>query len=153
MVPKPTVPALIHFMKAEKSHHTKNKREFGGCVELMPPQPEFIEFIDARRIWAFAIDRLAYFVMQENPNPSGAKTLPPDQLILIFISATVVLKGWRLENVVGPLLNRRVMRIHAEKHLGTLIIEEAWVSEIHVLLPDNTILQPDRLANWIAEQP
>jgi len=140
-------------MKSEKSHHTKHKPEFAGCVELIPPQPEYIEFIDARRIWAFEIYRLTHFVMQENPNPSGAKTSPPDQLILVFISATVVLKGWRLEHLIGPLLNRRVARIHAEKHLGTLIIEEAWVSEIHVLLADNTILQPDKLANWIEQQP
>ena len=139
-------------MKAEKSHPTKNKREFGGCVELIPPQPEYIEFIDARRIWAFAISRLTHFVMQENPNPPGTKTPAPDQLILIYPPATVVLKGWRLEHLIGPLLNRRVARIHAEKHLGTLIIEEAWVSEIHVLLADDAVLQPDKLENWIAQQ-
>jgi hypothetical protein len=43
-----------------------------------------------------------------------------------------MLRGWRLELLVGPLASGRVARIHAEKHLGTLIIEEAWVSEIHV---------------------
>jgi len=34
---------------------------------------------------------------------------------------------------VGPLVSGRVARVHAEKHLGTLIIDEAWVSEICVL--------------------
>ena len=139
-------------MKAEKSPHTKNKREFGGCVELIPAQPDYIEFIDSRRIWGFAIHRLTHFVLQENPNCSGQKTLPPDLLFLIYPPAIVVLKGWRLEQLVGPLVNGRVARIHAEKHLGTLIIEEAWVSEIHVIQPNKTFLQPDKLETWIAEQ-
>jgi hypothetical protein len=139
-------------MKSEKSHHTKNKREFGGCVELIPDQPDYIEFIDSRRIWGFAIHRLTHFVLQENPNCFGQKTLPPDLLFLIYPPAIVVLKGWRLEQLVGPLVNGRVARIHAEKHLGTLIIEEAWVSEIHVIQPNKTFLQPDKLETWIAEQ-
>jgi hypothetical protein len=139
-------------MKSEKSHHTKNKREFGGCVELIPAQPDYIEFIDSRRIWGFAIHRLTHFVLQENPNCSGQKTLPPDLLFLIYPPAIVVLKGWRLEQLVGPLVSGRVARIHAEKHLGTLIIEEAWVSEIHVIQPNKTFLQPDKLETWIAEQ-
>jgi hypothetical protein len=57
-----------------------------------------------------------------------------------------------LEQLVGPLVNGRVARVHAEKHLGTLIIEEAWVSEIHVIQPNKTFLQPDKLETWIAEQ-
>ena len=139
-------------MKSEKSHHTKNKREFGGCVELIPAQPDYIELIDSRRIWGFAIHRLTHFVLQENPNCFGQKTLPPDLLFLIYPPAIVVLKGWRLEQLVGPLVSGRVARIHAEKHLGTLIIEEAWVSEIHVIQPNKTFLQPDKLETWIAEQ-
>jgi hypothetical protein len=78
--------------------------------------------------------------------------LPPDLLFLIYPPAIVVLKGWRLEQLVGPLVSGRVARIHAEKHLGTLIIEEAWVSEIHVIQPNKTFLQPDKLETWIAEQ-
>jgi hypothetical protein len=97
-------------MKSEKSHHTKNKREFGGCVELIPAQPDYIEFIDSRRIWGFAIHRLTHFVLQENPNCFGQKTLPPDLLFLIYPPAIVVLKGWRLEQLVGPLVNASTPR-------------------------------------------
>jgi hypothetical protein len=39
--------------------------------------------------------------------------------------------------MVGPLVGGRIARVHAEKHLGSLIIEEAWVSEIHVIPFDN----------------
>ena len=83
-------------MKAEKSHSQKPKREFGGCVEFIPPQPKYIEFIDARRLWAFAINHLTHFVLQENPHQAGSKTSPPDQLILVYFEAYVVLRGWRL---------------------------------------------------------
>jgi hypothetical protein len=51
---------------------------------------------------------------------------------LFYPSAMVVLKGWRLENLVGPLASGRVARIHAEKHLGALMLGEAWVSEVLV---------------------
>jgi hypothetical protein len=49
----------------------------------------------------------------------------------------VTLKGWRLELMLGPLVNGRIARVHAEKHLGALIIEEPWVSEICVTPFDN----------------
>jgi hypothetical protein len=136
-------------MKSEKSHH---KREFGGCVEFIPSRPEYIEFIDAHRIWGFPIRHLTHFVFQENPRCTDRKTSPPDQLVLVYLPAIVVLKGWRLELLVDPLVSGRVARIHAEKHLGTLMIEEAWVSEIHVLLYDNVILEKDRLEDWISQQ-
>jgi hypothetical protein len=45
-----------------------------------------------------------------------------------------------------------VARIHAEKHLGPLILEEAWVSEIHVLLHDSVILKQDRLEDLMSQQ-
>ena len=140
-------------MNPEKSHHTKHKREFGGCVEFIPARPDYTEFIDAHRTWCFPISYLTHFVLQENPNNSGHKNLPPDQIILVYPPATVVLKGWRLELLLGPLVNGRVARVHAEKHLGALILEEAWVSEIHVLLRDNTILNQEKLKHWISEQP
>lgn len=139
-------------MKTEKSHKTKDKREFGGCVELIPTRPDYTEFIDAHRIWCFPISHLTHFVLQENPNASGQKTLPPDQLVLVYPPATVVLKGWRLEFLLGPLVNGRVARVHAEKHLGTLIIEEAWVSEIRVLLRDNLIRDQERLEHLLSQQ-
>jgi hypothetical protein len=139
-------------MKSEKSHHSKHKREFGGCVELIPTPPDYTEFIDAHRIWCFPISHLTHFVLQENPNSSGQKTLPPDQLVLVYPPATVVLKGWRLELLLGPLVNGRVARVHAEKHLGALILEEAWVSEIRVLLRDNLIRDRERFENLISQQ-
>jgi hypothetical protein len=139
-------------MKPEKSPHTKNKREFGGCVELIPTPPDYTEFIDAHRIWCFPINHLTHFVLQENPNSNSQKTLPPNQIVLVYPPATVVLKGWRLELLLGPLVNGRVARVHAEKHLGALILEEAWVSEIRVLLRDNLIREQDKLDNLISHQ-
>lgn len=141
-------------MNPEKSHRHSNKpkRQFTGCVELIPSSSDYTEFIDARRIWCFPIHHLTHFVLQEKPNSRSPKTLPPDQLVLFYPPATVVLKGWRLENLIGPLMNGRVARVHAEKHLGTLILEESWVSEIHVLLRDDTILDQEKLERWISEQ-
>ena len=140
-------------MKSEKSHSQKSKREFGGCVEFIPPQSNYIEFIDARRLWAFAIGHLTHFVLQENPHRAGGKTSPPDQLVLVYYEAYVVLRGWRLELLVDPLMNARIARVHAEKHLGTLMIEVAWVEEIHVLLRDSTILKTEHMEEWIKNQP
>ncbi len=127
-------------------------KPFVGSVELIPFPPKFIEFIDAHRLWGFPIEQLAHFVLDENPEHHGKRTLPPHQLILVYPDAVVILRGWRLELLVGPLVAGRIVRIHAEKHLGTLIIEEAWVSEIHVIQPNKTFLQPDKLETWIAEQ-
>jgi hypothetical protein len=118
-------------MKSDK-HHTRHKREFGGCVELIPPQPKLVEFIDSKRIWGFPIEQLNCFALEEIPEHHDKPTLPPDRLVLVYELFLVVLRGWRLELLVGPLVNGRVARVHAEKHLGTLIIEEAWVSEIRV---------------------
>jgi hypothetical protein len=133
-------------MNPQKSHHHPNrpKHYFAGCVELTPPQPNYIEFIDAHRIWGFPILQLKQFVLQQHSRDGNKKTAPPDELILVYPTALVVLLGWRLELIIGPLICGRVTRVHAEKHLGPLMIEEAWVSEIQVILNDNTILQPEK---------
>ena len=55
-------------------------------------------------------------------------------LVLIFKTRVAFLFGWRLEQMLDPLMQGRVKRIHAEKYLGTLIISEPWVSEI-VIVP------------------
>jgi hypothetical protein len=120
-------------MNSEKTHHTKHKREFSGCVELIPPPPVLIEFVTTNRIWGFPIRQLSHFVLEDNPEHHGKRTLPPQQLILLYPDAVVILKGWRLELLLGPLVSGRVARVHAEKHLGTLMIEDAWVSEICVI--------------------
>ena len=135
-------------MNPEKTHSNKHKRQFTGCVELIPPPPDFIEFVDAHRIWGFPIRHLTQLVLQERSREGNPKTIPPDQLILIYPTAWVVLVGWRLELMIGPFLCGRIARVHAEKHLGPLIIGEAWVSEIHVLLQDNRILEPEKRNDW-----
>jgi len=137
-------------MNPEKSHHHPNKlkRQFTGCVELIPPPPDFIEFVDTHRIWGFPIRHLTQFVLQERSREGNPKTTPPDQLILIYPTAWVVLVGWRLELMIGALICGRIARVHAEKHLGPLMIGEAWVSEIHVLLQDNRILEPEKRSDW-----
>lgn len=137
-------------MNPEKPHRhpNKSKRQFAGCVELIPPPLDYIEFIDAHRIWGFPILHLKQFILQERSHDGHQKVAPPDQLILVYPTAWVVLVGWRLELMIGPLICGRVARVHAEKHLGPLMIEEAWVSEIHVLLHDNTVLQPETRRGW-----
>jgi hypothetical protein len=125
-----------------KQAHPRHKREFSGCVELIPAQPLFIEFIDTHRVWAFPIQHLTHLVLHENLQNRNRKNLPPDELILVYSPALVVLHGWRLEFLLGPLVCGRVARIHAEKHLGALIIEEAWVAEIHVVPHEKRVLNP-----------
>ena len=117
-------------MTSENPHHPKTKRKFSGCVELIPPQPAFIEFITANRLWALPISQLEYFTWGENPEPHGQKNLPSDLLLLVFQTRLVLLFGWRLELLVGPLVSGRVARVHAGHHPGTLMIKKAWVSEI-----------------------
>jgi hypothetical protein len=129
-------------MKSEKTPR-KHKRQFNGCVEIIPPKPLFIEFIDAQRIWAFPIEHLTHLVLQENLRHLDRKSLPPDELVLVYYPALVVLHGWRLELLLTPLLSGRVARIHAEKHLGALIIEEAWVAEIQVMPHEKQVLKPE----------
>ena len=116
-----------------KKLHPLSHKPFAGSVELIPPSPKFIEFIDTHQLWGFPIQQLTHFVLQENPDHQGKRTLPPHQLILFYPDAVVILRGWRLELMVGPLVSGRVARVHAEKHLGALVIEEAWVSEIYVI--------------------
>lgn len=125
-------------MTHKKKLHPFSHKPFSGSVELIPPSPLFIEFIDAERLWGFPINRLAEFVLEDHPEHQGKKTLPPHQLTLIFPTAQVVLCGWRLELMIGPLVSGRIARVHAEKLLGPLVIEEAWVSEIHVRREEHT---------------
>lgn len=119
-------------MSHKKKLHPFSHKPFSGSVELIPPSPLFIEFIDAERLWGFPINRLAEFVLEDHPEHQGKKTLPPHQLTLIFPTAQVVLCGWRLELMIGPLVSGRIARVHAEKLLGPLVIEEAWVTDIRV---------------------
>jgi hypothetical protein len=140
-------------MKSENSTTHKPRREFGGCVELIPARPDYTEFIDSHRSWAFPISYLTHFLFQENPYFYEEKNLPPDQLILVYSPATVILRGWRLELMLPPLVSGRIARVHAEKHLGALILDEAWVSEIHVVLNDNWILDREKLGQRIWNQP
>src|ERR1700694_2779243 len=132
-------------MNPKKSRHSlvKNRREFPGNIEIIPHQPTHIEFIDAEKIYGFPIHQLIHFHLQEHSIHKDDKTLPPDELVLFYPSAMVVLKGWRLENLIGLLASGRVARIHAEKHLGALMIEEAWVSEILVFPNADSASQPD----------
>jgi hypothetical protein len=132
----------------------KNKphpsKPFAGSVELIPLPPKFTEFIDAHRLWGFPIQQLRCFVLEENPERRGQAALPPDQLILVYETGLVVLKGWRLELMAGPLVIGRIARVHAEKHLGALIIEEAWVSEIRVIPFEGAGLQERGLETPVA---
>jgi hypothetical protein len=120
-------------MSHKKKLHPLSHQPFSGSVELIPLPPKFTEFIDAHRIWGFSSHELSHFVLEDNPEHHGTPTLPPHQLVLLYPDAVVMLKGWRLELLVGPLVNGRVARVHAEKYPGTLIPDEAWVSEIIVL--------------------
>lgn len=123
-------------MSPEKSrrHSSKPKPPFVGCVELIPHPAVCIEFVDAHRLWAFPLADLAGFVLEENPEHRDKKTQPPEQMVLYYNHSKVVLKGWRLELLAGQLVVGRVARIHSEGHLGPLMIQEAWVSEIQVTL-------------------
>lgn len=124
-------------MSQKTKIHSLSHKPFNGSVELIPPPQKFVEFIDAHRLWGFPIEQLARFVLEDNQKHHAKQTVPPHQLMLVYADAVVILRGWRLELLVGPLVAGRLARIHAEKHLGTLIIEEAWVSEIHVIPFDN----------------
>ena len=79
-------------------------------------------------------------MLEENPQHENKRTSPPHQLLLVYPEALVFLRGWRLELMIGPLVTGRIARVHAEKHLGTLILDEAWVSEIHVVPLDSSRL-------------
>jgi hypothetical protein len=130
-------------MKSEKSHspsdRPSHKSEFNSSVEVTPPNPTFIEFITAHRLWGLPLNQLEYFTLGNNPEQDGKKTLPTDLLMLVFKTRIICLLGWRLELMLDPLMQGRVKRIHAEKHLGTLIINEPWVSEIKNIPRDATI--------------
>ena len=135
-------------MSHKKKLHPLSHKSFAGSVELIPTQALFVEFIDAHRLWGFPLQQLKQFVLEENPRHQNKRTSPPHQLLLVYPDALVFLRGWRLELMIGPLVTGRVARVHAEKHLGSLIIEEAWVSEIHVVP-----LNPDHRAAGQMETP
>ncbi|MGH7977033.1 MAG: hypothetical protein ACREDS_01240 [Limisphaerales bacterium] len=120
-------------MKSEKSNSQSDKPHFAGCVELFPTHPPFIEFIFAEQLWVFPLRQLSYFVFGENPERHGNKTSPTDLLALVFENRVVFLYGWRLELLLDPLMQGKIRRIHAEKFLGSLMIGEAWVSEVKIL--------------------
>jgi hypothetical protein len=120
-------------MKSEKSRPESNRPHFTGCVDRVPSLPTFIEFVTARRLWGIPTRQLECFVLSHNPRSDGKKTSPTDLLILVFKGRLVFLFGWRLEQILEPLMQGRIKRIHAEKFLGTLMIGEPWVSEILVL--------------------
>ena len=87
-------------------------------------------------------------MLEDNPQHQNKRTSPPHQLLLVYPEALVFLCGWRLELMIGPLVTGRIARVHAEKHLGSLILDEAWVSEIHVVP-----LNPDHRAIGKMETP
>jgi hypothetical protein len=120
-------------MSHKKKLHPLLHKPFTGSVELLPPQPLLVEFIDAHRLWGFPIQSLERFVLEENPQRQDNSAAPPEQLVLIYPDARVLLRGWRLELMLRPLVSGRVARVHAEKYLGSLILEDAWVSEIQVV--------------------
>lgn len=132
-------------MSHKRKLHALSHQPFAGSVELVPPPPKYVEFIDAHRLWGFRIEQLTHFVLDENAEHNDKRTLPPHQLRLAYPDAVVILRGWRLELMIGPLVAGRIARVHAEKHLGTLVIEEAWISEIHVIPFTNPRLPEDRL--------
>ena len=120
-------------MSLKKKFPPLSSRPFTGSVELIPTESACVEFIDADRLWGFPRQHLESFLLEENPRHENKRTSPPQQLLLVYRKSLVFLRGWRLELMIGPLVTGRIARVHAEKHLGTLILDEAWVSEIHVV--------------------
>ena len=119
-------------MKSEKSRPESNKPQFTGCVELVSSLPTFIEFVTAQRLWGIPIRQLECFVLSHNPESDRRKTSTPDMLVLVFKTRLVFLLGWRLEQMLDPLMHGRVKRVHAEKFPGSLMMGEPWISEIVV---------------------
>jgi len=64
-------------MKSDKSHPPKPKREFGGCIELIPARPDYTEFVDARRIWGFPISYLTHFSFRKTHILAARKLCRP----------------------------------------------------------------------------
>jgi hypothetical protein len=117
-------------MKSEKSRPESNTPQFTGCIELVPTSPVFIEFVTANRLWGIAFRHLEFFVLGNNPETDGKEASPPDLLVLGFQARLVVLWGWRLEQLLDPLTQGRVKRVHAEEFPGSLRVDELWVSKI-----------------------
>ncbi len=114
----------------QKSHQP----QFSGSVELIPPTPTMIRFASEDRSWTFPIHALCSFTLESNPdNTEGKKTLPPDQLTLTYYSATVILRGWRLDSLAESLACGRVAKVRAvNSPMAHLVIEEPWVTELRV---------------------
>ena len=94
-------------MSLKKKLHPLSHKTFAGSVELIPPPPQFVEFIDAERLWGFPLRQLESFVLEENPQHENTRTSPPDQLLLVYPGTLVFLRGWRLELMIGPLVTGR----------------------------------------------
>lgn len=121
-------------MHPEENRPLSQKPQFGGSVEVIAPTPLLIEFAGNGRVWAFPIHALCCFVLEANPdNPERKRTLPPSQLTLTYYTATVVLKGWRLDFMLEPLASGRIASVHAvDSPIVHLMIEEPWVTELRV---------------------
>lgn len=132
--PTQIVSPNIHSMHSKENSPLSQKPQFGGSVELIPPAPIMIRFASKGRSWTFPIHALCSFILESNPdNPERKKSLPPDQLTLTYYSATVILRGWRLDSLADSLACGRVARIHAvDGPMAHLVIDEPWVTELRV---------------------
>ena len=48
-------------MSLKMKLHPLSPKQFTGSVELIPPPPHFVEFIDSERLWGFPIGQLKHF--------------------------------------------------------------------------------------------
>jgi len=121
-------------MHPEDNRPLSDRPQFGGSVQVIPLPPFMTEFIGNGQMRAFPIHALDHFVLETNPaNLDQKRELPPDQLTLDYATATVVLKGWRLEFMLEPLTCGRLARVHAlPGPLAQMTLEEPWVTEIHI---------------------
>jgi hypothetical protein len=117
-------------MKSKKAQSESNRTQFTGCVELAPSLPSFIEFVTTKQIWGIPPRQLECFVLSCNSTADGKKT--SDLLVLAFKTRLVFLFGWRLKQILIPLTQGRINRIHAGKPCGSRRMGEPWVSEIVV---------------------
>src|ERR1700690_684449 len=109
-------------MSLKKKLHPLSPKQFTGSVELIPPPPQFVEFIDSERLWGFPMRQLEQFVLEENPHHEDKRTSPPHQLLLVYPEALVFLRGWRLEQMIRGRVPRGEGPVHAAEQLGTLIL-------------------------------
>jgi hypothetical protein len=108
------------------------KPPFPGCVEMLPPLYPTIQFLGGDKSWSFSRKKFLLTALTENPEHRARKTLPPDLLKIYFTGAEITLKGWQLKKVAEALASGHLIRVHAEKLPGNLVLDEPWVSEIQV---------------------